>query len=134
MVYRNDMSDDSILALKRQLADSILELAGHMPVTVAGRRLGIGPARMCDLRHGRVARFSVERLIRILGTVDRDVRLTVVSRNAEKINWFPKLRARRGLTPVERRRLEGLERTRERREQAEEWLRGRRTGGPRAEL
>ena len=128
------MGDDSILALKRQLADAILGLAGRMPVTVAGRRLGIGPARMCDLRRGRVARFSVERLIRILGTVDRDVRLTVVPRSAERINWFPKLRARRGLTPVEQRRLEGLERTRERREQAEEWLRGQRAGGPQAEL
>ena len=128
------MGDDSILALKRQLAGAILELAGRMPITVAGRRLGIGPARMCDLRHGRVARFSVERLIRILGTVDRDVRLTVVPRSAERINSFPKLRARRGLTPVEQRRLEGLERTREPREQAEEWLHGQRAGGPRAEL
>jgi hypothetical protein len=128
------MGDDSILALKRQLADAILELAGRMPITVAGRRLGIGPARMCDLRKGRVARFSVERLIRILGTVDRDVRLTVVPRSAEKINWFPKLLARRGLVPVEQRRLEGLERTRERREQAEEWLRARLAGGPHAEL
>ena len=128
------MGDDSILALKRQLADAILGLAGHMPVTVAGRRLGIGPARMCDLRGGRVARFSIERLIRILETVDRDVRLTVVPRSAERINWFPKLRARRGLTPVEQRRLEGLERTRERREQAEKWLRGQRAGGPQAEL
>jgi hypothetical protein len=134
MEYRNAMGDDSILALKHQLADAILELAGRMPITVAGRRLGIGPARMCDLRHGRVARFSIERLIRILGTIDRDVRLTVVPRSAEKINWFPKLRARRGLTPVEQRRIEGLERTRERREQAEEMLRGRRPGGPHAEL
>jgi len=66
-----------------------------MPVTVAARRLGIDAARMCDLRRGRITRFSVERLIRILATVDRGVTLTVVLTGPERICWFPKLRARK---------------------------------------
>jgi predicted XRE-type DNA-binding protein len=89
------MADDSIPALKRQLADAILALSDCMPVTVAARRLGIDAARMCDLRRGRIARFSVERLIRILATVDRGVELTVVLTGPERICWFPAIRARR---------------------------------------
>jgi predicted XRE-type DNA-binding protein len=89
------VADDSILALKRQLADAILALSDRMPVIVAARRLGIDAARMCDLRRGRIARFSVERLIRILATVDRGVKLTVVLTGPERICWFPGIRARR---------------------------------------
>jgi len=95
---------DPILELKRQLADAILALSDRQPVLVAARRFGIDAARMCDLRRGRIARFSVERLIRILATVDRGVRLTVVRTGPEQICWFPKLRSRR--------RPGGLERSR----------------------
>jgi predicted XRE-type DNA-binding protein len=86
---------DAILMLKRQLADAILAVSAGMPITVAARRLGIDPARMCDLRRGRIARFSVERLIRILATVDRSVTLTVVQTSFQPVCWFPKLRAKR---------------------------------------
>ena len=91
----SDAPIDPILALKRQLADAILALAAEQPIIVAARRLGIDPARMCDLRRGRIARFSVERLIRILATVDRGVTLTVVRLSFEPVCWFPKLRAKR---------------------------------------
>jgi predicted XRE-type DNA-binding protein len=88
------MDHDPILQLKRQLADAILAIADPKPITVAARRLGIDPARMCDLRRGRIARFSVERLIRILATVDRGVTVTVVVTGSEQVCWFPKLRAK----------------------------------------
>jgi predicted XRE-type DNA-binding protein len=86
---------DAILTLKRQLADAIVAVAAEQPITVAARRLGIDPARMCDLRRGRFARFSVERLIRILATVDRGVTVTVVRLSCQPVCWFPKVRALR---------------------------------------
>ena|SRR5688572_10858194 len=89
------MVEDLIHALKRQLADAILALDVHAPACVAARRFGIDESRMCDLRRGRFARFSVERLIRILATVDREVRLTVVPTGPERICWFPDLRSQR---------------------------------------
>ena len=91
----DDAPIDPIFALKRQLADAILALSDREPVTVAARRLGVDAARLCDLRRGRIARFSVERLIRILATVDRSVELKVVVNDHARICWFPKLRASR---------------------------------------
>ena len=89
------MAEDPVYALKRQLADAILALDVHVPQSVAARRFGIDESRMCDLRRGRFARFSVERLIRILATVDRGVKLTVVLTGPERICWFPDLRSQR---------------------------------------
>ena len=57
--------------------------------------LQIGPARLADLRHGRVARFSVERLILMLATIDRRVALSVVNVGEREIRWFRILRERR---------------------------------------
>ena len=99
----DDQIDHQILAMKRQLADAIVVLADRTPYPIAARRLGIDPARMCDLRRGRVARFSVERLVRILATVDRRVMLTVVANSHEEICWFPKIRARRDALRARRR-------------------------------
>ena len=89
------MSDDPILALKRQLADEILEIASHTNMHVAARVFGIDVPRMSDLRRGRVARFSVERLIRILATVDRRVDLSVVATGRRPIHWFRRVGAAR---------------------------------------
>ena len=89
------MPDDPILALKHQLAREIIALSKHQVLLVGARRLGIDSSRLCDLRHGRVARFSVERLIKILATVDRRVVLTVVCDGPRQICWFPKLRLQR---------------------------------------
>jgi len=89
------MPTDQILALKHQLAREIVALSKNQAITVGARRLAIDPARFCDLRHGRAARFSVERLIRILATVDRRVTLTIVCDGRQDICWIPGLRARR---------------------------------------
>ena len=88
------MTDDPIPLLKRQLADAILALAAETNMHVAARRFGIGVPRMSDLRRGRIARFSVERLIRILATVDRRVEIHVVANTQRPIDWFRQLRRR----------------------------------------
>jgi predicted XRE-type DNA-binding protein len=82
------MLDDPIPALKRRLADEILRLADQTNMHVAARRLGIDVPRMSDHRRGRVARFSVERLIRILASVDRRVDVNVVATTPASIRWF----------------------------------------------
>jgi predicted XRE-type DNA-binding protein len=82
------MLDDPIPALKRRLANEILRLADQTNMHVAARRFGIDVPRMSDLRRGRIARFSVERLIRILATVDRRVDVTVVTTTSASIRWF----------------------------------------------
>jgi predicted XRE-type DNA-binding protein len=90
------VNDDPIWPIKRQLADAILELSAHETWLCAARRFGIDPSRMCDLRAGRITRFSVERLVRILATVGRGVELrVVVTTGPERICWRPRLRARR---------------------------------------
>ena len=88
------MAGDPIPVLKRRLADELLLSVAAMPATIAARVLEIDDARMSDLRHGRVARFSVERLIRLLAAVDRHVSMTVEGRGRE-VAWFRILRERR---------------------------------------
>jgi predicted XRE-type DNA-binding protein len=86
--------DDPIPALKRQLADAILEVAAQTNMHVAASVLGIDTARMSDLRRGRIERFSVERLIRLLAMVDRRVELTIAVVGRTEVPWFGVLRAR----------------------------------------
>jgi predicted XRE-type DNA-binding protein len=43
----------------------------------AGRVLGIDQPKVSALRHGRLSGFSVERLIRFLNALDRDVEIVV---------------------------------------------------------
>ena len=51
-----------------------------------------------------------ERLIQIIAKVDGTVSLTIVAPRANSINWFPSMRAKRGLLPMEIRRLEARKR------------------------
>jgi predicted XRE-type DNA-binding protein len=88
------MLPDPIPALKQQLADEILASVARLNVTIAAMVLEIDSSRLADLRHGRVARFSVERLIRMLATVDRRVTLTVANVGEENIRWFRARRAK----------------------------------------
>jgi len=83
-----------IAALKQQLADEILASVARLNVTIAAMVLEIDSSRLADLRHGRVSRFSVERLIRMLATVDRRVTLTVANVGEENIRWFRAGRAK----------------------------------------
>ena len=89
------MLANPIPALKQQLAREILSSIANLNVTIAADVLQIGPARLADLRHGRVARFSVERLILMLATIDRRVALSVVNVGEPEIRCFRILRERR---------------------------------------
>ena len=72
------MCEDPIPALKQQLADEILLVANDLNFWLAAELLDIGTSRLSDLRRGRVARFSLERLIRMLMLAERRVELTVI--------------------------------------------------------
>ena len=89
------MLDDPIPPLKRQLADAILAVAQQTNFHVAAAALGIDAARLSDLRRGRIERFSVERLIRLLAVVDRSVEVTITPEGGVRVRWFAILRARR---------------------------------------
>ncbi|MDB4913568.1 MAG: hypothetical protein JWM95_1212 [Gemmatimonadetes bacterium] len=88
------MTDDPIPALKNQLVGEILSAVADMNTTVAAGALEIGAARFADLRHGRVARFSVERLIRMLASIDHRVVLQVEA-PAVRVSWFRLIRDRK---------------------------------------
>ena len=72
------MVADDILALKRQLTDEIVAIANQLQFQSAADLLGIGFSRLSDLRRGRIARFSLERLIRILDAAEHGVELRVI--------------------------------------------------------
>jgi len=88
------MVNDPIAALKRQLADQILAIANTLDFFIAASLLELDPSRLSDLRRGRVARFSVERLIRILTTVGRRVDITVSTVDRPERRWSKVLRER----------------------------------------
>lgn len=88
------MLDDPVPALKRQLADAIVAIANQTNFHVAAPALGIDTARLSDLRRGRVNRFSIDRLIRILAVVDRRVDAKVVTVGPERVEWWVILRER----------------------------------------
>src|SRR5688500_75980 len=89
-----NVADDPIFSLKRPLADAMLAVCAGVFPPAAARRMGIDPARMRDLCAGRISRFSVERLIKILETVDCRVRIEITP-SREEIVWHPALRALR---------------------------------------
>lgn len=73
------MIDDPIPALKEQLRRSILAEIGLMDYLGAARMLGVDEARMSNLLHKRIDRFSLQRLIRLLARINRRVDLSVVA-------------------------------------------------------
>jgi predicted XRE-type DNA-binding protein len=73
------MIDDPIPGLKEQLRQSILAEIGLINQLAAACMLGVDEARMSNLEHGRIERFSLQKLIRLLARINRRVTLTVVS-------------------------------------------------------
>ncbi len=69
---------DPIPELKRQLAAELLRLMGTTPPTQLIYEMRIDQPRISDLRRGRLERFSLERLIRLLRQMHHRVQLTVV--------------------------------------------------------
>lgn len=70
--------EDPIPDLKEQLRREILSLVGCWDQYVAAGRLGIDQPRMSDLKRGRLERFSLEKLIRLLANIDQSVEIVVV--------------------------------------------------------
>ncbi|HEY3257337.1 MAG TPA: XRE family transcriptional regulator [Gemmatimonadaceae bacterium] len=60
------MIDDPIPALKDQLGRSILAEIGPMNQLAAARMLGLDEARISNIEHGRLERFSLQKLVRLL--------------------------------------------------------------------
>lgn len=71
------MIDDPIPALKEQLRLVILAALGRKNQRVAAGILGIYEARMSNIELGRLERFSLQKLIRLLAGINRRVDLTV---------------------------------------------------------
>jgi predicted XRE-type DNA-binding protein len=72
------MIKDPIPGLKEQLRRSILSEVGRKNQLVRAHMLGIDESRMSNIDHGRLERFSLQRLIRLLARINRRVNLTVV--------------------------------------------------------
>jgi len=68
------------LLAKAELARQIASIASHRHLTQAqtARILGTTQPKMSDLFAGKLAGFSLERLIRFLNALDRDVRIVVL--------------------------------------------------------
>ena len=73
------MIQDPIPALKEQLGRSILAEIGPSSQLRAARMLGLDEARMSNIEHGRLERFSLQKLIRLLARINRRIDLTVVA-------------------------------------------------------
>jgi predicted XRE-type DNA-binding protein len=70
-------TDDPIPALKRQLAELLVERLEGWSQTYAAHLLGIDQPRLSNLRRGRLERFSLEQLIRFVVRVEGTVELQV---------------------------------------------------------
>jgi predicted XRE-type DNA-binding protein len=86
--------DDPVPALKRQLAATILSLAEDTHPALAGRVLGVDEPRMSDLSRGKLARLSLQQLIRMLANVDCRVVMRVEVPGTGQIRWFALFRQR----------------------------------------
>src|SRR5688500_103292 len=80
---------DPIRDLKEQLRHEIVSLVGSWDQYVAAGRLGIDQPRMSDLKRGRLERFSLEKLIRVLANIDQSVEITVVGPTRIAMFRFP---------------------------------------------
>ncbi|MHB8051602.1 MAG: helix-turn-helix domain-containing protein [Coriobacteriia bacterium] len=73
------LPDSDALLAKAALASQIFEIAGNRGLTQSetARVIGTTQPKVSDLFAGRLTGFSLERLIRYLNALDRDVRIVV---------------------------------------------------------
>ena len=79
---------DPIPALKRQLAHEIRALIGDYNQHIAADALGVDQPRMSDILRDRLERFSLEKLIRLLGNLDYRVELRLVNNGDPVLRIF----------------------------------------------
>lgn len=101
------LADSDQLLAKASLAHQIATIARgrHLSQTEAARVLGTTQPKVSDLFAGRLSGFSVERLIRYLNALDRDVQIVVTPK--------PRSRARATLEVVGRSKAAPLKQARE---------------------
>jgi len=73
------MIDDPIPRLKEQLRQAILAALGRKNQSIAARILGVHETRMSNIELGRLERFSLQKLIRLLAGINRRVDVTVTA-------------------------------------------------------
>ncbi len=80
------MLADPIPQLKQQLHAEIMTILSRYPLTVGAEIIDVELSRVSKLARGDLTRFSLEKLIRILATVDRriDMRVVDVSKNSPR--------------------------------------------------
>jgi predicted XRE-type DNA-binding protein len=71
------LRNDPIPALKQQLAAELLRLMQGWRTTELRARMRIDQPRISDLRRGRLDRFSLDRLVRLVHDLDHRVELSV---------------------------------------------------------
>jgi predicted XRE-type DNA-binding protein len=74
-------ADDPIPALKRQLAQLLVERVEGWSQTYAADLLGTDQPRLSNLRRGQLERFSLEQLVRFVARVEGIIELQVTWTN-----------------------------------------------------
>ena len=72
---------DPTLALKRQLVAEIVAIIDGFSQWEIGVYLRIDQPRVSDLKRGKLERFTIDRLIRLLSRLDHDVALDIRHRS-----------------------------------------------------
>ena len=63
--------------LQRQLARVVCGILGDSPGVDIVYRTGIYPARISELRHGKLARFSIGMLVNLIATFGFDIEISI---------------------------------------------------------
>ena len=63
--------------IRRALANSVLRIAAPMTSSLLAVRLHLDPPKIAALRNGRIAMFSIERLMHLATRLGHDVDITV---------------------------------------------------------
>ena len=82
------LSEDPIPRVKEQLRLEILAVVGKWPQEVGAYLLGIDQPRMSDLERGRLDRFSITKLIRLLAHIDQRVEVKVTNTATKPLRPF----------------------------------------------
>jgi hypothetical protein len=63
--------------IRRALANAVLHIGAPMPASLLAVRLHLDPPKVAALRNGRIAIFSIERLMHLATKLGHDVEITV---------------------------------------------------------
>jgi predicted XRE-type DNA-binding protein len=88
------MLPDPIPSLKEQLRREILRVVERVTICEGADLLDVDVSTISRLTHADTTRFSLEKLIRILATVDRQIELRVVDRSTMDL-WRMRYERRR---------------------------------------